>query len=123
MSTPIDLRAEYGQRWNIGLDEAAAGRWSDPWNFKVICRYGDICPWGGDLLAVSTAKAGAVANRLMKIPGIDVVHNGDDGVTVTFPSSMLKAVAAVVKPRSLRRVKPSQAAALAKGRLRRQQSG
>jgi hypothetical protein len=47
MSTPINLRSEFGHRWKIGLDEAAGGRWSDPWNYKVLCRYGNICTWGG----------------------------------------------------------------------------
>lgn len=122
MSTPIDVRAEFGHRWKIGLDEAAAGRWSDPWNYTIVCRYGDMCPWGGELLAASTRRAGAVANRLMKLAGVAVVHDGDDGATVVFPTSMVKAVAAVMKPRTVRRATTAQAAALANGRLSRQRS-
>jgi hypothetical protein len=120
MSTPINVRTEFGHRWQIGLDEPAAGRWKDPWNFKVICRYGDISPWGGDLLAASTHTAGAVANRLMKLAGVTVVHDGDDGATVVFPASMVRTVAALMKPRSVRRATPAQAAALQRGRVTRQ---
>ena len=123
MSTPIDLRADFGHRWQIGLDEAAGGRWKDPWHFLIACQHGVIVPWGGDLLGASTHHGGSIARRLLKLPGVDVMHDGDDGATVKFPFSMLKAVTAVMKPRSLRRVTPPQAAALAKGRLRRQQSG
>lgn len=120
MNTPINVRTEFGHRWRIGLDEAAAGRWHDPWNFKILCRYGDICPWGGDLLAASTYTAGAVANRLMKLAGVTVVHDGDDGATVVFPASMVRTVTALMKPRSVRRATPAQAAALRRGRVARQ---
>ena len=67
MSTPIDLRAEYGHRWKIGLDAAAGGRWSDPWNFKILCRHGEICPWGDGILAASTRRAGAVADMVKAV--------------------------------------------------------
>ena len=124
MSTPIDLRAEFGHRWKIGLDDAARGRWTDPWNYKVICRFGDICPWGGELLAASTRTWGAVANRLMKIPGVEVVHDGDDGATVVFSrhSPSMQAVTALMKPRRARKASPAQLAVLELGRLSRSQA-
>ena len=117
MSTPIDLREEFGHRWRIGLDEAAAGRWKDPWHFQVLCRYGHVCPWGGDLLAASTDRAGSVANRLMKLAGVQIVHDGDDGATVVFPRSLLKTVASLLLPRTVRQPSPAQLASLARGRL------
>lgn len=120
MSIPIDLRAEFGHRWRIGLDEAAGGRWKDPWHFQIICRHGHIVPWGGDQLAASTNAAGAIANRLKSLAGVEVVHDGDDGATVVFPRPLLKVVAAVMKPRSARRTTPAQAAALARRNLHRQ---
>lgn len=119
MSTPIDLRAEYGHRWKIGLDAAAGGRWSDPWNFKILCRHGEIYPWGDGLLAASTHRAGAVANRLLALEDIEVIHDGDDGASIVFPISKLKEVAKVMKPRTARHANPAQLAALKRGRLRR----
>ena len=119
MSTPIDLRKEFGHRWKIGLDEAARGRWTDPWNYTVVCRHGEICPWGGDLLAASTTNAGAVANRLRALPFVDIAHDGDDGATVVFPSRYVRTVAGIMKPRRTRKASPSQLAALERGRLRR----
>jgi hypothetical protein len=119
MTKPIDLRNEFSHRWRIGLDEAAGGRWKDPWYYRIVCRRGHICPWGGDVLAASTHGAGAIANRLKALAGVEVVHDGDDGATVVFPKSLLKSVAAVMKPRTVRRATPAQAAALARGRTHR----
>lgn len=116
MSTPVDLKKDYGHRWKIGLDEAARGRWSDPWNFKILCHHGEICPWGGDLLAACTAKAGAIANRLRALPFGEVVQDGRDGVTVIFPRRFLRAVAKVMRPRRVRKASPAQLAALSRGR-------
>ena len=119
MSTPIDLRAEYGHRWKIGLDAAAGGRWSDPWNFKILCRHGEICPWGDGMLAASTRRAGAVANRLLALKGVEAIHDGDDGASIAFPISKLKDVAKVMKPRTAWHANPAQLAALERGRLQR----
>jgi hypothetical protein len=120
MSTPINLRAEFGHRWQIGLDEAAGGRWKDPWYFLIACQHGVIVPWGGDLLGASTHHGGSIARRLVKLPGVDVMHDGDDGATVVFHRRDLRAVAALLKPRQARRPNPAQLAALERGRLERQ---
>jgi hypothetical protein len=119
MSTPIDLRNDFGHRWRIDLDEAAGGRWKDPWYYRIVCRHGHIAPWGGDLLAASTDAAGAVANRLKRLDGVVIAHDGDDGATVVFPRPLMRTVTAVMKPRSVRRTTPAQAAALARGRTHR----
>jgi hypothetical protein len=116
MSTPIDLRKEFGHRWKIGLDEAARGRWNDPWLYTIECRYGEILPWGDDKLAASTTGAGAVANRLLKLPDVEVMHDGSDGATVVFRSRHISAVAGILKPRRKRKASPDQLAALERGR-------
>jgi hypothetical protein len=118
MSTPIDLQKEYGHRWKIGLDEAARGRRTNLWNLTIVCRHGEICPWGDDLLAASTANAGAVANRLRALPFVEVVHDGSDGVTAVFQSRYLQTVAGIMKPRRARKACPAQLAALDRGRVR-----
>jgi len=115
MSTPIDLRKEFGHRWKIGLDEAARGRWTDPWLYTIECRHGEIFPWGDDKLAASTTGPGAVANRLLKLPGVEVMHDGSDGATVVFPSRHMPAVAGIMKPRRKRKASPGQLAALKRG--------
>ena len=122
MSTPIDLQKEFGHRWKIGLDEAAAGRWKDSWHFLILCQYGVIVPWGGDLIGASTTsthRVGPIAKRLLRLPNVEVIHDGDDGATVVFHRRDLKPVAALLKPRRARRANPAQLAALERGRLQR----
>jgi len=119
MSTPIDLRKEFGHRWKIDLDEAARGRWNDPWLYKIECRYGEIFPWGGDKLAASTTGPGSVANRLLKLADVEVMHDGCDGTTVVFSrhSPAMRAVTSLIKPRRARKPSPAQLAALEHGRV------
>jgi hypothetical protein len=119
MSTPIDLRKEFGHRWKIGLDEAARGRWNDPWLYTIECRYGEIFPWGDDKLAASTTGPGSVANRLLKLADIKVMHDGCDGATVVFSrhSPSMRQVTGLLKPRRARKASPAQLAALSRGRV------
>lgn len=119
MSTPIDLRKEFGHRWKIGLVAAARGRWTDPWDYKIECRHGEIFPCGDDKLAASTTGPGSVANRLLRLPDIEVMHDGGDGATVVFSchSPVMRAVISLMKPRRARKASPAQLAALKRGRL------
>lgn len=116
---PIDLQAEFGRRWRIDLDPAAAGRRKDPWLFTVRCRNGHLYPAGGDRIGAATNRSGAIVRRLRAIPGAEVVADGTDGANVVFPRAALRYVARVMKPRSCRQLSPTHAAALARGRLSR----
>ena len=122
MSTPIDLRREFGHRWKIGLDEAARGRWTDPWLYMIECRHGEIFPWGDDKLAASTTGPGAVAKRLVRLADVEAVHDGSDGVTVVFPRGRLSSVTGIMKPRRARTASPTQLAALERGRVQQTRS-
>jgi len=115
----IDLQAEFGRRWRIDLDPAAAGRRKDPWLFTVPCRNGHLYPAGGDLIGAATNRSGAIVRRLREIPGAVVVADGTDGANVHFPVAVVRYVARVMKPRSCRQLTPAHAAALARGRLSR----
>jgi len=117
MSTPIDLRKEFGHRWKIGLDGTARGRWTDPWLYTIECRHGEIFPWGDDKLAASTTGPGAVANRLVKLADVEVVHDGSDGATVVFFRRSIREVASLMKPRRARKASPAQLVALKRGRV------
>ena len=117
MSAPIDLYKEFGRRWKIGLDRTARGRWTDPWLCTIECRHGEIFPWGDDKLAASTAGPGAVANRLVRLADVEVVHDGSDGATVVFYRRSIRVVARLMKPRRARKASPAQLAALERGRV------
>lgn len=119
MTKPIDLRAEFGGRWRIALDEAAGGRWADPWNYTVPCRHGHLYPAGGDRIGAATDRSGVIVRKLRSIPGAEVVADGDDGANVVFPLAQVRFVQRVMKPRTVRKLSQAQKAALAEGRLRR----
>ena len=117
MMIPIDLEKEFGHRWRIELDEAAAGRRGDPWMFLIPCRHGHLYAAGPDLIGAATNRAGAIVRKLREIPGVTVVADGTDGCNAVFSREALRHVARVMKPRSLRKLSKSHAAALALGRL------
>ncbi len=112
--TPIDLKAKFGRKWRIVLDESADGDWEDPWNYIVPCRHGHLYPAGGDYLGAATNRSGAIVRKLQAIDGAEVVADGSDGANVIFPEEKLSAVKRVMKPRGVRRLSPAQRAALAK---------
>jgi hypothetical protein len=119
MTKPFDLRAMFGAKWRVGLDEAANGRWKDPWNQIVLCRHGHIYQHGDGMLAAATDRGGVIVRKLRAIPGAKVLLDGDDGANVAFPFEQVKAAASVMKPRRVRQLSPAQLAALAEGRSRR----
>jgi hypothetical protein len=116
---PIDLKAEFGRKWQIGLDEAARGRWADPWNFIVRCKHGHLYPVDGDRIGAATDRAGAIVRKLRAIDGVEVFQDGEDGANVVFHRAKLRFIARVMKPRLVRQLSPAQRAALAEGRLRK----
>lgn len=115
----INLKAEFGGKWQIGLDEAARGRWADPWNYVVRCRYGHLYPVDGDRIGAATDRAGAIVRKLRTIDGVDVFQDGEDGANVVFHRAKLRYIARVMRPRSVRQLSPAQRSALAQGRLRK----
>lgn len=119
MTKPVDLRAEFGDRWRIALDEAAAGRWRDPWNYTIPCRHGHLYPASRDRIGAATQRAGAIVRKLRSIPGAEVVADGDDGANVEFPLAQIRFVQRVMRPRTIRKLSTAQQAALAQGRLQR----
>jgi hypothetical protein len=115
----IDLKAEFGGKWQIGLDEAARGRWADPWNYIVRCRHGHLYPVDGDRIGAATDRAGAIVRKLRAIDGVEIFQDGEDGANVVFHRAKLRYIARVMKPRSVRQLSPAQRTALDQGRLRK----
>ena len=111
--TCIDLRERFGRKYKIGRDQAYYAQYGrrarvhDPWYDLVLCRHGEIFPWGGRLLAASTTKNGPVANRLRAAGFCRVVQDGDDGVTAVFDLNDFPKVAAIMRPRHRRTAPPA----------------
>jgi hypothetical protein len=112
--TCIDLQKLFGREYRIVRDPAYFADYGtnahrhDPWYCCVSCKHGHIFPYGGLNLGASTDRRGAIANRLRRIPGVRVVQDGSDGVTVVFPIELFDAVAVHMKPRKRRRLTPEQ---------------
>lgn len=111
---PINLRDRFGHRYQIGFDPAYYAerpgnrQKDDPWLQVVVCRFGEVFPWGGPYLAAATISRGAIANRLAALPCCKVVQDGSDGVTVVFDVADFAAVAKLIKPRGIRRLDPER---------------
>ena len=116
MPTCIDLKARFGARYRITHDQAHAAEYGensrvyDPWLAMIPCRHGHVYPHGGELLAASTDRRGAISKRLSILPGVRLLQDGDDGVNVVFHIKDFDAVAAILKPRRRRQLTPEQKA-------------
>ncbi len=105
----VNLKERYGHRFKVAYDESYYaergdhGRAEDARLMVLLCDHGHMYPFGGDLLAASTDKRGAVAGRLAGLDCTTVVQDGDDGVNATFHVHDFEEVAAVMKPRKRKR--------------------
>jgi hypothetical protein len=119
MTTCINLKERFGQRCRVLYEESRTAEHgsrshvADPWLLVIPCRHGHIYPHGGDQLAASTNNRGAIAKRLAALPCVRVVQDGDDGINVVFHVDDFPAVAAIMKPKRLRRLSAEHRAKLA----------
>jgi hypothetical protein len=110
----VNLRALFGKQYHISHDESYDAERSEfrtaeePWLQIIPCKYGHIFPWGGDLLAVSTNRRGAITDRIRSLPFVEVVQDGSDGINATFPLDRFDEVAEIVRPKRRRRLSESQ---------------
>ena len=80
----------------------------DPWLMILLCRYGHLFPWGGDLLAASVDGHPNVAGRLRRLKCCQVVQDGEFGeLTATFHVKDFDRMAEVMRAR--RRPRPALA--------------
>lgn len=116
MKTCIDLKRQFGQRYQITCEESydaergERARGHDPWLLTIPCRFGHIYPHGGKLLGASTNCRGPVANRLAALPGVRVVQVGHDGINVVFHVNHFAQVAKIIRPRCRRSLSPKKRA-------------
>ncbi len=107
-----DLRQLFADRYRIQHEESYYAEESrcrgdeDAWLQVIPCRHGHIFPWGCGLLAASTSRRGPIAARLRSLPFVEVVQDGDDGSTVTFPVESFDQVAGILAPKRKRSLRP-----------------
>jgi hypothetical protein len=115
----INLRAAYGRRFKIVMEESYAGQHGprarvDDAAYQVIPgARGHVFPWDLTRLAGSTDTSGLTARRLKALPGVTVWQDGSDGATVLFPVDLLDQVADLLKLRRRRRVSDQERSRLA----------
>jgi hypothetical protein len=112
--TCIDLRQRYGSRYRVTCEPSCErvhhNDQCDPWYATILCEYGYIYPHGGKQLGASTNRRGPTARRLVALPRVCLVQDGDDSVNVVFDASDFDRVAAIMKPRRKRVLTPEQKA-------------
>ena len=116
-STCINLRDHFGDRYRIGWDPAYDPKHRpkdklDPWMMLVLCKRGEILPWGGELLGVTVDHRPVTAKRLLNL-GLRLVQDGDHEKTFVFHVDRFDEVADLVKPRRRRQVSDTEKRRLA----------
>jgi hypothetical protein len=116
--TCIDLKARFGREYRVRYEESYYAEYGpnaltrDPWYMIIPGKYGHVYPHGGELLGAATDKAGIIARKLRKLPGVRVSQDGDDGINALFSVALIPQVADLLKLRR-RRLSPEQRAILA----------
>ena len=82
---------------------------------EVVCRRGLIYPYDGTELLAWTSTRGILGRLRALDPGVRVCQAGDLEAAVRFPSRLLDAVAAVLRPRRRRTLDPARACAIGRG--------
>jgi hypothetical protein len=124
----IDLAEQFGRRYRVEYEESyfaqygRRARVNDPWLKVLVCRHGEIYPFGGNTLAASVDGHPKLAGRLRRLGCCRVVQDGDLGeLTATFDVVDFRKVAKVMRPRLRRELTAEQRAELI-GRLDRHRS-
>jgi hypothetical protein len=74
----------------------------------IPCRFGTICPHGGENLAIEVDGHPRIAKQVEAIPGVVLHQDGDDEKTFVFPLSLFDHVAAIVEPKRIKRLTDEQ---------------
>lgn len=103
MTEPINLMERYGKRYRIGFDPAydPKGRPRDkldPWYMELPGQRGTIYPHGGNDLAVMVDGHPIIAGQIGRIPGVEIIQDGDDEKTFRFPAELFQTIARIVRP-------------------------
>jgi len=109
---PIDLKALFGRRYKITLDEAAGhepGGKNDPWYCLIPCERGHIYPFSDRLLAYCCCGTKIRARLRRDYPELEVRQWSDDGEAVfLFTPDALEIIAEYAKPKRRRRLSSKQ---------------
>lgn len=113
----INLKKRFGKQYRVRHEESLQAENSEfrteeePWLQIILCQRGHIYPYGEELLAVSTDHRGKTSNKIMSLPYVKVLQEGDDGINATFPAKHFDEIAKIMGARRKRQMSPEQRAA------------
>lgn len=104
MTECVNLRSEYGCVYQIFFDRAydtkgVHSRNLDPWmmTLRGAGKGVELYPNGGTSLRVDIDHRTPTANKLLKIDGVELVCDADDGKTLEFDVEQFEAVDEILK--------------------------
>jgi hypothetical protein len=98
----IDLKQCFGQRFRIVRDPAASERSQDPWYWVIPCRYGEIYPLGGQMVAAMVASIRVALELERRTPGLCRYQTAEDAIVFVFEVGLVEVVAARIGARRRR---------------------
>lgn len=105
----LDLDKLFGGRFKLSWDESREGMNKDPFLRVLLCRYGEIYPYGGEYLGLWVKEgcsriAGMIKNLdFIKENENESVQDGDGGeLTVLFTLNEFDLISEIVQPRKKR---------------------
>src|SRR5262249_6974448 len=109
----INLAERFGTQYRIVFDKSYDARRRrretlDPWFMEIPCRKGTIYPFGGEMLAVQVDGRPLTAKRLLSLPGVRLLQDGDWERTFRFDVAQFSEVAAIVLPRRRRQISDAE---------------
>jgi hypothetical protein len=110
--TCVNLKEQFGSRYRIAYDPAAVlerGGKSNPWYYVIPCKFGEIHPFGGEMLAFHCrgSKMRGIIKR--EFPDFEIESWTDDEEAIfIFPADRLPELAKIIKPRRRRQVSGSE---------------
>jgi hypothetical protein len=122
----INLKERFGKRYRVVHEEswhAEGRRLACPELMILLCKYGHVFPWGGQVLGASVQGYPRIAAKLRRLECVKVVQDCDFGeLTATFDVDDFPKVAKIMRPRRRRQVTPEQRAEMVARLQRARQS-
>lgn len=107
---PINLKEKFNVRYRVLIDDSIKGEpgaRSDPWNYMIPCRSGNIYSFSEMLLAFYCTARGIRTRLVKEHPEIKVRNWSDNGEAIfLFKPDQFDLIAEYARPRRKRRLSP-----------------
>jgi hypothetical protein len=112
----VNLEELFGDKYEITRDPAYRKNNPDPWTFLMKCKFGEIYPYGDNLLAVQIDYHNGIANNVSRLPGAAFTQCGDFEKTLAVPVEEFKELFKIMKPKRKRKITKEHKEKLDRGR-------